>query len=178
RMAPTMPASAPPTGPPALPRRRALGIVAVGLSGGLFGMAIGCRRGSTGAGAPPTTPSTAPAEPDPLLADLADARRLLDRYDQTVRAHPPLTPRPPAPPPAADRRAPAAAGEPRGPRRAAAAAHRRNRPPDRRHRDRHHADHRHPDRGSPDHRRRDRRPRGRRAPEPGRGAGRPALTGA
>src|SRR5262249_61611891 len=93
RMAPTMPASAPPTGPPALPRRRGLGIGAVGLSGGLFGMAIGCRRGSTGAGAPPTTPSTAPAEPDPLLADLADARRLLDRYDQTVRAHPALTAR-------------------------------------------------------------------------------------
>src|SRR5262249_39080719 len=89
----TLPASAPPTRPPPLPRHPALGLVAGGLPGVWSGVATGSRRGGTGAAPPPPPPSPARAEPDPLLADLADARRLLDRYDQTVRAHPALTAR-------------------------------------------------------------------------------------
>src|SRR5262249_13255334 len=89
RMDATMPASALPAGLPTLPRRRALRILTAGLSGGLVSVAAGCRRGGTGAGARPATPpSTAPPGPDPLRADLADTRRLLDGYDKTVRAPP------------------------------------------------------------------------------------------
>src|SRR5262249_58017003 len=93
-MPPPPPPPARPAGLPPLPRRRALRILTAGLSGGLVSVAAGCRRGGTGAGARPATPpSTAPPGPDPLRADLADTRRLLDRYDQTVRAHPALAAR-------------------------------------------------------------------------------------
>ncbi|HSV64586.1 MAG TPA: hypothetical protein VLJ59_01595 [Mycobacteriales bacterium] len=64
-------------------RRRLLGGAAAGL--GLLATS-GCpRRVVSGQAGPAGTP-----EPDPLLADLAGARRMVDLYDATLRTHPGL----------------------------------------------------------------------------------------
>jgi hypothetical protein len=72
--------------PPSLPRRTllaALGAIAAGALG------AGCERDRRGS----ATGTPSPAPPDPLLADLADERDLLARYDAVAAAHPALASR-------------------------------------------------------------------------------------
>jgi hypothetical protein len=68
----------------ALPRRTVLGLAGAGA--GWLAMA-----GCSGVDGPAATPSpTAPPPPDPLLAELADERRLVALYTATAARHPAL----------------------------------------------------------------------------------------
>jgi hypothetical protein len=79
-----------------LSRRRVLAsgascLAAVGLAG-LGGLA-GCTGRRGGGLSTPATPTPTPPPPDPLLAELADERRLLAAYDAVGRGHPALAAR-------------------------------------------------------------------------------------
>lgn len=69
-----------------LPRRTVLGLAGAGAGV----LAAGC----TGTGGPAATPTpTVPPPPDPLLAELADERRLVALYAATAARHPALAAR-------------------------------------------------------------------------------------
>jgi hypothetical protein len=59
--------------------------VLVGGSVGVGLLVVGCTSGGPSGSAP-----TSPAPPDPLLAELADERRLIATYEATIARHPAL----------------------------------------------------------------------------------------